>query len=105
MTEKGAIMRKVKVAQVGLGHRGYGLLKEIVSEMYPGITFIPSVMAGGTDSRYYCDITPTKSVYRFTGIMSSKRSGGAHQVNEHIDTEIIENNVKFYIELFSRYGK
>ena len=84
---------------------GYGLLKEIVSEMYPGITFIPSVMAGGTDSRYYCDITPTKSVYRFTGIMSSKRSGGAHQVNEHIDTEIIENNVKFYIELFSRYGK
>ncbi|MBQ1530639.1 MAG: M20/M25/M40 family metallo-hydrolase [Solobacterium sp.] len=84
---------------------GYHLLQEIMEEKYPGITFIPSMMAGGTDSRYYCDLSPTRSVYRFTGIFESGRSGGAHSVNEHIDTEILCDNVEFYVNLFSRYGK
>ncbi len=76
-----------------------------MEEKYPGITFIPSMMAGGTDSRYYCDLSPSHSVYRFTGIFESGRSGGAHSVNEHIDTEILCDNVEFYVNLFSRYGK
>ena len=83
---------------------GYRLIQKIISEKYPGVTFIPSMLAGGTDSRYYCDLTPTKSVYRFTGILSSERTGGAHQVNEHIDTNIIVDNVDFYVQLFKGYG-
>ena len=84
---------------------GYNLLKEIMNEMYPGIIFIPSMIAGGTDSRYYCDLSPEKSVYRFTGILQNGRSGGAHSVNEHIDTSVIPANVEFYVNLFSKYGK
>lgn len=83
---------------------GYRLISKIVEEKYPGVTIIPSMLAGGTDSRYYCDLTPTKSVYRFTGILSSDRTGGAHQVNEHIDTNIIADNVDFYVRLFKGYG-
>ena len=83
---------------------GYHLLESIMEEKYPGIVFIPSMMAGGTDSRYYCDLSPSHSVYRFTGIFESGRSGGAHSVNEHIDTEILADNVDFYVRLFSRYG-
>ena len=83
---------------------GYRLIQKIISEMYPGVTFIPSMLAGGTDSRYYCDLTPTKSVYRFTGIKSSAKTAGAHQVNEHIDTGILCDNVRFYVELFKGYG-
>ena len=83
---------------------GYRLVTKIVEEKYPGVTFIPSMLAGGTDSRYYCDLTPTKSVYRFTGILSSAKTGGAHQVNEHIDTSIIVDNVDFYVRLFKGYG-
>ena len=83
---------------------GYRLVTKIVEEKYPGVTFIPSMLAGGTDSRYYCDLTPTKSVYRFTGILSSAKTGGAPQVNEHTDTSIIVDNVDFYVRLFKGYG-
>lgn len=83
---------------------GYRLIQKIISEKYPGVSFIPSMLAGGTDSRYYCDLTPTDSVYRFTGIMSSEKTAGAHQVNEHIDCNIIVDNVDFYVQLFKGYG-
>jgi carboxypeptidase PM20D1 len=83
---------------------GYRLIKKIISEKYPGVKFIPSMLAGGTDSRYYCDLTPTNSVYRFTGILSSAKTAGAHQVNEHIDTNILCDNVDFYVQLFKGYG-
>ena len=84
---------------------GYHILQEIMNEKYPGIVFIPSMMAGGTDSRFYCDLSPTHSVYRFTGILQNGRSGGAHAVNEHIDTGIITDNVDFYVRLFRRWAE
>ena len=84
---------------------GYKLLQKIMAEKYPGIVFIPSMMAGGTDSRYYSDLSPSRRVYRFTGIFYDGKSGGAHSVNEHIDTAVLSDNVEFYVNLFSRYGK
>lgn len=84
---------------------GYKTIVKVVEEKYPGVTFIPSMLTGGTDSRFYCDICPTKSVYRFTGMCSTGKSGGAHQVNEHIDTDVIVDNVDFYIKLVLAYGK
>ena len=33
----------------------YKLIASIVNDKYPGITLIPSMLYGGTDSRYYCD--------------------------------------------------
>ena len=83
---------------------GYRLIQKVVLDMYPDTTFIPSMLSGGTDSRFYCDVTPTKSVYRFTGMMSDPKTGGAHQVNEHINTAIIPKNVEFYVRLFQGYG-
>ena len=83
---------------------GYRLLTEIFTGKYPGITVMPSMLAGGTDSRYYCDLTPTKSVYRVTGIKHSDRTAGAHQVNEHIDCNMIPDNVDFYVRIFKGYG-
>ena len=83
---------------------GYRLLTDIFTEKYPGITVMPSMLAGGTDSTYYCDLTPTKSVYRVTGIFHSDRTAGAHQVNEHIDCNMIPDNVDFYVRLFKGYA-
>ncbi len=84
---------------------GYLTIKKVIEEKYPGITFIPAMLTGGTDSRFYCDVCSTKSVYRFTGMRHSGKTGGAHQVNEHIDTSIISDNVDFYIKLIMAYGK
>ena len=83
---------------------GYRLLTEIFTGKEPGITVMPSTLPGGTDSRYYCDLTPTKSVYRVTGIKHSDRTAGAHQVNEHIDCNMIPDNVDFYVRIFKGYG-
>ena len=41
----------------------YKLISSIIDDKYPGITMIPSMLYGGTDSRYYCDLCPTNSVY------------------------------------------
>ncbi len=84
---------------------GYMTIKNVIEEKYPSITFVPSMLIGGTDSRYYCDICPTNSVYRFTGIRYSDKTGGAHQVNEHIDCSILSDNVDFYAKLIKSYGK
>ncbi len=86
------------------GSYGYRVIQAVAEEMYPGIHFIPSMMAGGTDSRYFSDLSSDKSVYRFTGIRQSPRTGGAHQVNEHIDTAVLAKNVEFYVRLLREYG-
>ena len=83
---------------------GYRLIQSIMEKKYPGITMMPSMLLGGTDARYYCDICPTHSVYRFTGLRYNGKWGGAHQVNERIDTEILADNVEFYVELLKGYG-
>lgn len=83
---------------------GYRLMKSIMEEKYPGITFIPAMLLGGTDSRYYCSLSPSHSVYRFTGLKSDSRWGGAHQVNEHIACDILTDNVDFYVRLLKGYA-
>ncbi len=82
----------------------YRLISSVMNKQYPGIKFIPCYMSGGTDARYYYDICPTNSVYRFTGMLRNGKSGGAHQVNEHIDPEILPGNVQFYYDLISNYA-
>ena len=83
----------------------YKLLHSIVEKIYPGITMMPSLLLGGTDARYFSDICPTHSVYRFTGMRRfNSKSGGAHQVNERTDIDVLEDDVEFYVELFKAYG-
>ena len=84
----------------------YKLIASIVNDKYPGITLIPSMLYGGTDSRYYCDLCPTNSVYRFTGLAWDPRwDGVSHKVNERIPCDVLESNVDFYVRLFKQYGK
>ena len=82
----------------------YRLLCKITEDMHPGVKFVPTMVFGGTDSRYYCDLTPTKSVYRYSAGTASPRSGGAHQVNEHIDTATLASAVEFFVRLCQEYG-
>lgn len=106
---EGVIVKMIKghnpPAISSIESEGYMTIKKVVEEKYPGITFIPSMLIGGTDSRYYCDICPTNSVYKFTGMRNSEKSGGAHRVNEHIDCSILSDNVDFYAKLLKAYGK
>ena len=82
----------------------YHLLEKIVHEMHGDDVYVmPALVPGGTDSRYYCDLSD--SVYRFIGGRGSAKSGGAHQVNEHIDTAVLASNVEFFVRVFQEYTK
>ena len=83
---------------------GYAIVRQTVEELYPGIVMIPSMLLGGTDSRYYGELSPSRSVYRFTGLRSDSRWGGAHKADERIACDILADNVKFYEKLIRRYG-
>lgn len=83
----------------------YKLLEGIVAEQFNGAPLVPMLLTGGTDSRYYCGICPTDSCYRFTGMLHDGRSGGAHQVNEHVAVDILEGDVKMYVNVLLKYGQ
>lgn len=83
---------------------GYRLLSRVTEEINPGAKLIPSVVPGGTDSRWYGEICPTNSVYRYVGGKGSTKSGGAHGVNEHIDISQLSSNVEFYVKIIMNYG-
>lgn len=83
---------------------GYQTIRSVVEEKYPGAVFVPSMLLGGTDSRYYCELSPSRSVYRMTGLKHDGRWGGAHQANERIACDILADNVDFYVRLIRRWA-
>ncbi len=82
----------------------YRLITGVTAEMHPGVKFVPTMVYGGTDSRYYTEICPTESVYRYSGGLASEKSGGAHQVNEHVDTSTLASHVEFFARVFLGYA-
>ena len=75
----------------------------VVRELHgEDVAIVPGLGAGGTDSRYYCPLSD--SVYRFVGGKASSRVGGVHAVNEHIDTEVLDSNVEFFVRIIQTYG-
>ncbi len=82
---------------------GFKVVTKVVRELHgDDVTIVPGLVAGGTDSRYYCPLSD--SVYRFVGGKASSRVGGVHAVNEHIDTEVLDSNVEFFVRIIESYG-
>ena len=101
--------RKIKghnppIAQ-SVDNKEFELLSSVVREKYPDAVILPAFIAGSTDSRYYCEICPTKAVYGFVGGFTSSKSKGAHAVNETLDTRFMESAVEFFVRIIQGYGK
>lgn len=91
--------------QVSLtGTREYEKLCELVRNEYPGVRFVPAMVCGGTDLRYYCELTPTKGVYRFQGLLYNENCCNWHQVDERMDCAVLAKNVEFYVNLLQGYA-
>ena len=82
---------------------GWKVLVKVLEDMHPGVKVIPACLYGGTDSRYYCDLSD--SVYRFVGGKGSANTGGVHAVNEHIDTATLASNVEYFVRLIRAYNE
>lgn len=84
------------------GGQIYDLISDIEKDIYgEKVLVIPSLLPGGTDSRYYSSIS--NNVFRYTGLEYSERTGGAHGIDERFDYSKIKTAVRFYKELFYRY--
>ncbi len=84
----------------------YEVLKNVYSGLYPGVFFLPSLACCGTDSRYYCDVCPTGSVYRVAGMCVDVNLWAAiHGANEKIPAEALREGVAFYRGVILEYTK
>lgn len=84
------------------GGQIYNMISTIEKDFYGDkVLIIPSLLAGGTDAKYYTEITD--NVFRFTGLEHSEKAGGAHGIDERYDYSKTATSVRFYTELFHRY--
>jgi carboxypeptidase PM20D1 len=81
--------------------RAYDLIQSISEETYPGIVTIPGYMLGGTDSRYFSDISD--SVYRFGSFLGTDEWGPAHAANECIPVDVLKGGPEFFVKFLTRY--
>ena len=105
---EGVEMRLVKGSNPppvqSLTSTAYHVIDSVLSEMYPGYKMVPTLLLGGTDSRYFCKICPTGSSYRMTGLVYDSRwAGNTHRANERIACDVLVPNVEFYIKVVEKY--
>lgn len=81
---------------------GYQYVKRIIESVFPKVYTAPYVMVGGTDSRFYIDITT--DVIRFAPIfMDSQQFASVHGTDENIYTDCLKDAVEFYRQIALNY--
>ncbi|MBR6323004.1 MAG: M20/M25/M40 family metallo-hydrolase [Lachnospiraceae bacterium] len=79
----------------------FGLVREVIAEVFPGLPVIPYVMTGGTDARHYqriCD-----ACIRFSPVVyGPDQMKGMHGLNEYLDTYSLPTAVDYYKALIRK---
>ena len=74
---------------------GFKLVEEVASEVYPGVGICPYVMTGGTDAKYYGEISD--HCIRFAPLyIDAQQYGSIHALNENIHQGALPMGVDFY---------
>ena len=82
--------------------RELNIVREVLRDIYgENILVIPSLMAGGTDSRFYADIAD--NVFRFSALYQTADYGEIHQVDERIPVNVLASGVEFFREFLRQY--
>jgi len=73
----------------------FRLVEETVEEIYPGIGTCPYIMTGGTDAKYYGEVS--KNCIRFAPLyIDQQQYGSVHALNENIYQGVLPMGVDFY---------
>ena len=73
----------------------FKLVEDVAAEVYPGVTICPYVMTGGTDSRFYSDVT--ENAIRFAPLyIDPQQYASIHGLNENISQGVLPMGVDFY---------
>lgn len=78
----------------------YQLINRTVREVFPGTLVTPGLMIGGTDSRYFSEVSD--HVFRFSPIRArSEDLARFHGTNERLATSNLADLIRFYHRLLS----
>ncbi len=81
-----------------LGSDSFGALQRTVRQIFPNAIFAPYLVVGGTDSRYYTDVTA--NVYRFNPMYLNRDDfRSVHGTDERVSLEACADMVRFYVQL------
>lgn len=73
----------------------FRLVEETAKEIYPGIGVCPYIMTGGTDAKYYKEVS--KNCIRFAPLyIDGQQYGSIHALNENIYQGTLPMGVDFY---------
>ena len=73
----------------------FKLVEEVAGEVYPGITICPYVMTGGTDARFYSQVS--ENCIRFAPLyIDPQQYASIHGLNENIFQGTLPMGVDFY---------
>ena len=101
---EGTISNKIKVAPVGfltnpspvskIDSEAYKVLEKTIRSMFPNSIVVPGLVGGGTDARYFYDISD--DVYRFYPIrLSPETRTRFHGIDEKISKENYKEIIEF----------
>ena len=76
-------------------------LEEVAAEVYPGVGICPYVMTGGTDAKYYKDVS--EHCLRFAPLyIDSQQYASIHGLNENIYQGALPYGVDFYKKMIQK---
>ena len=79
----------------------FHLVEEVASNVYPGIGICPYVMTGGTDAKFYRDLS--ENCLRFAPLyINDQQYGSIHGLNENIYQGTLPKGVDFYKMMIQR---
>lgn len=80
----------------------FRLLESVCAEIYPGYGVVPYVMTGGTDAKYYNDVTD--HALRFAPLeINAQQYASIHACNENLDSRALVPAVDFYKRILTAY--
>ena len=79
----------------------FKMLENVAAEVYPGIGICPYVMTGGTDSKYYTEVSD--NCLRFAPLyINGQQYASIHGLNENINQGALPMGVDFYKQMIQR---
>lgn len=73
----------------------FQLIEKVATEVYPGVGISPYVMTGGTDAKYYKEVS--ENCIRFAPLyIDSQQYASIHGLNENIYQGVLPKGVDFY---------
>ena len=86
---------------VDIRGEGFGLVRQAIADVFPGLETCPYVMTGATDARNYEPIAD--HVVRFAPVIyGPEQMKGMHGLNENIEYSCLPGAVDFYKELIAK---